>query len=451
MQLKHKIVALSVTPLLLAVTLICVLVLTQNQRLGEQQAALLESAILSSKRAELKNYVALALRVIEPMRNNLKLPQETLHQQTLAALARLDFGKDNYFFVYDKQGRNLMHPRQPDLVGKSLWDMTDADGFPIVQALVSAATQGDGFQRYRWLKPSTQQTTDKLAYVVMLEPWGWLLGIGLYLEDVDQALQQVRTEVTTGIHTTMMAITSIVLVAVLLVFIAGLALNVREHRLADTKLQTLNRRLLNLQEEERSRVSRELHDGISQLLVSIKFQFELASHQLETGAPAGQISLNRAIQQLGEAIGEIRRISHDLHPSLLDTLGLAAAIGQLTSEFEQRCKLSLDYTNDLGSILLPNTLAVALFRIVQEALTNIERHAQADQVILNLSCVDEGIQLIVEDNGIGFNPKALEQGQEGIGLRNIRDRVEHLSGRFELSSNAKGTQIRVVLPLHEAA
>lgn len=135
----------------------------------------------------------------------------------------------------------------------------------------------------------------------------------------------------------------------------------------------------------------------------------------------------------------------------MDTLGLAAAIGQLTSEFEQRCKLSLDYTNDLGSILLPNTLAVALFRIVQEALTNIERHAQADQVILNLSCVDEGIQLIVEDNGIGFNPKALEQGQEGIGLRNIRDRVEHLSGRFELSSNAKGTQIRVVLPLHEAA
>lgn len=445
MQLKHKIVALGILPLLCAAAVICLLVGVQNQRLGEQQATLIESAILSSKRAELQNYVAMARSVIAPLHAGGQ-GDAAARRQALDSLAKLSFGEDGYFFVYDAKGRNLMHPRQAELVGRDLWNLTDSHGLATIQALLDSAVHGDGFQRYAWRKPSSGAETDKLAYVTMLDGWDWLLGTGLYLEDVERATRQVRDEVAADIRATMLAIAGVALVAVLLVFAGGMTLSVREHRLADRKLQALNQRILTLQEEERSRVSRELHDGISQLLASIKFQFELAGHQLEAGAAGALGTLQQATERLGGAIGEVRRISHDLRPALLDTLGLPAAIGQLAREFEQRCALRVNYRNALGDAVLDDARSVALFRIVQEALTNIERHARASSVRIDLATDAQGIALRVCDDGVGFNPRKVERSPDGIGLRNIRERVEHLGGQFSLWSNSGQSGICVVLP-----
>jgi two-component system NarL family sensor kinase len=447
MQLKHKIAALSILPLLLAVAVVCALVIVQNQRLGEQQAQLIEASILASKQAELKNYVEMATSIIAPLYDS-GLDDEETKQKVLAALSRFSFGSDGYFFVYDQSGRNLMHPRQPDLVGQNLWSMTDPNGLPVIQALMHSAKSGQGFQRYAWQKPSTGQFAAKLAYVVMLDRWGWMLGTGLYLEDVDQAILKVREEVSSGIHTTMLAIAGVALVAVLLVFASGLTLNVSERRLADRKLQVLTQRIVSLQEEERSRVSRELHDGISQLLVSIKFQFELASHELASGNSKALTTLDTGVERLAGAIGEVRRISHDLHPSLLDTLGLPAAIGQLVAEFEQRSGLKMLYSNGLGDGDPDDSVAVALFRVLQEALTNIERHAAAHSVHISLDGDEASVRLRVRDDGVGFNPRQLDNIKGGgIGLRNIRERVEHFGGRFSLLSAAGGTELDVTLPV----
>lgn len=446
MQLKHKIAALSILPLLLAVAVVCALVLLQNQRLGEQQAKLIESSILASKQAELKNYVEMALSTIAPLYDG-GLDDDATQQQVLDALGRFSFGSDGYFFVYDRSGRNLMHPRQRELVGQDLWHMTDPNGLPVIQALLHSAETGSGFQRYAWQKPSTGQFAAKLAYVVMLERWGWMLGTGIYLEDVDQAIVQVHDEVSSGIYTTILAIAGVALVAVLLVFFSGLTLNVSERRLADRKLKLLTQRIVSLQEEERSRVSRELHDGISQLLVSIKFQFELASHELASGNPKAPDTLGRGTERLAAAIGEVRRISHDLHPSLLDTLGLSAAIGQLVAEFEQRSGLAMLYRNDLGESAPDDAVAVALFRVLQEALANIERHSGARSVDISLDGDEASVRLRVRDDGIGFNPRRLDSIKGGgIGLRNIRERVEHFGGRFSLLSSAEGTELDVTLP-----
>lgn len=446
MQLRHKIAALSILPLLLAVAVVCALVIVQNQRLGEQQAQLIEASILASKQAELKHYVEMATSIIAPLYDS-GLDDEETKQKVLAALSRFSFGSDGYFFVYDQNGRNLMHPRQPELVGQNLWDMTDPNGLPVIQALMQSARSGQGFQRYTWQKPSSGQFAAKLAYVVMLDRWGWMLGTGLYLEDVDQAILKVHEEVSGGIHTTMLAITGVALVAVLLVFASGLTLNVSERRLADRKLQALTQRIVSLQEEERSRVSRELHDGISQLLVSIKFQFELASHQLASGNPKALETLDLGTERLAGAIGEVRRISHDLHPSLLDTLGLSAAVGQLVAEFEQRSGLKMLYSNGLSGGDPDDSVAVALFRVLQEALTNIERHAAARSVRISLEGDDASVRLRVRDDGVGFNPRQLDNiGGGGIGLRNIRERVEHFGGRFSLLSAAGGTELDVTLP-----
>ncbi|PZW70168.1 two-component system NarL family sensor kinase [Pseudomonas sp. URMO17WK12:I1] len=445
MQLKHKIVALSLLPMLLAVAVVCLLVLIQNQRLGNQQAQLIEHSILGSKQAELQHYVEMAMSTIAPLYDSGRDDEET-KLQVLALLQRINFGSDGYFFVYDRNGKNLMHPRQATLVGKDLWNMTDPHGLLVIQALIRSATEGDGFQRYAWQKPSTGQVAEKLAYVTQLDRWGWMLGTGIYLEDVDNAIAQVRHDVGSGIRTTMLAIAIVALIAVLLVFASGLTLNVSEHRLADRKLQQLTQRIITSQEEERSRLSRELHDGISQLLVSIKFKFELAAHELDAGKASAAQTLRQGIERLAGAIGEVRRISHDLHPSLLDTLGLASAIGQLASEFEQRSGLRVDYDNSLGDIRLSDDMNVALFRILQEALTNIERHAGAGQVTIQLTGNPRRVNLRISDDGTGFSPRQAEQSG-GIGLRNIRERVEHFGGDFSITSTPAGTVLTVALLL----
>ena len=435
MQLKYKMVALGLLPLLLAVAAVCLVVLEQSQRLGEQQARLLEHSILGSKKTELRNYVEMGVSAIQPLYGSGRDDEET-KARVLALLASLNFGSDGYFFVYDQHGRNLMHPRQPELVGQDLWQLTDGNGLLVIQALLHSASQGDGFQRYGWQKPSSGQMAEKLAYVTQLQRWGWVLGTGLYLDDVDAALAQVRHDVAAGIRTTLLASAGVALVAVLLVFAGGLA---------DRKLKQLTQRLITSQEEERSRLSRELHDGISQLLVSIKFQFELASRELGTGKPSAGDTLREGTQRLAAAIGEIRRISHDLHPSLLDTLGLPAALGQLVEEFRQRSGLDVDYRQTLDDSTAGGDMDVALFRIVQEALTNIERHAAARKVVIDLQRRGRWICLTVHDDGRGFDTGQVERLSGGIGLRNIRERVELFGGRCAIQSGPGGTTLDVVL------
>jgi two-component system NarL family sensor kinase len=445
MQLKHKIVVLGILPLMLAISVICVLMISLNRQLGDQQAKLIEDSILASKRVELKNYVEMAQSLIASLYDN-GHGDEHAQQHVLEELRRLSFGINGYFFVYDRQGRSLMHARQSELVGKYLWDMKDPQGLPVIQALLKSAESGEGFQFYAWNKPSSGQVIDKLAYVVMLDSWGWMLGTGIYLDDLDRATQQARDEVTQGIRKMMFPIAVVAIVAVIFVFASGMTLNVSEHRLADKKLQRLTQRIVSVKEEERSRVSRELHDGISQVLVSIKFQFELASHVLD-GQNKGLSILRAATERLGEAIGDVRSLSHGLRSSLLDIQGLSAAIGQLAAEFEQRSGHVVTYSkNEFDCHLVDGALA-SLLRIVQEGLTNIERHARAKNVSITLHGSKESLRLTVVDDGIGFNVAQVERSYACIGLRNIRERAEHFGGRFDLTSMPGRSELDVLLPM----
>ena len=251
--------------------------------------------------------------------------------------------------------------------------------------------------------------------------------------------------------TTVLAIASFSLIAVLVVFTGGLMLNFSEHRLADRKLSALNQRIVNLREEERSRVSRELHDGISQHLVSIKFQFELASLELENGQGKGLENLRAGTARLGEAIGEIRRISHDLRPSLLDTLGLSPAIEQLVREFEQRTGVRTQYERGLDDSSLDMDVRVTLFRIIQEALSNVHKHAKADRVSIQLDIDLERLRVTITDNGVGFDMETVLRDPEKwdhFGIKGILERARLVGGEGRVESKkGQGTKIIVEVPL----
>ena len=449
MKLRQKIIVLAIAPLIVALIAIALAVRYQATILAQQQRASVEAAYLASKEAELKHYVALAERSIAHLVDSGR-DDEAAKNEAKAILAKLDYGDDGYFFLYNLEGWNLMHPRQPQLVGRDLWELRDPSGSPTIQRLIAQANAGGGHVRYLWEKPSTGKVAPKLGYVVKVDRWGWMLGTGIYLDDVDAALAKIDTQISGNIRNTMLWIAGIAIASVLVIALSGLALNISEYRVADAKLRVLAQRVVRSQEEERARLSRDLHDGISQWLVSIKLQVEsgIAKLAAQSSKPeAARASFDRAANQLNDVLGEVRRISHDLRPALLDDLGLAAALDHLTSEFSENTGLATEFDVNGTVDGLSDVANTVLFRIAQETLTNIKRHASASHVNLHLQGDKTSVRLVVSDNGIGFDVAGIAQHpKRGIGLRNMHERVNAIGGKLELVSSTDGTQVTAILP-----
>lgn len=207
-------------------------------------------------------------------------------------------------------------------------------------------------------------------------------------------------------------------------------------------------RLQHLQDEERKRIARELHDSVGQLLAAIGMNINIVqaqSHKLDSKA-AGALSENaRLVEQVST---EIRTISHLLHPPLLDLAGLTSALRWYVDGFSERShiKVDLEIPADLGR--LPSDMEIAIFRIVQECLTNIHRHSGSATAAIRLHQEDERLIVQVEDHGKGIpaeRKQELESGRGGVGFGGMRERVRQLGGALEIRSQGSGTLISATL------
>jgi two-component system NarL family sensor kinase len=452
MKLRHKLIFLAIAPLIVALCAIALFVRQQALALAEQQHATIQHAYLASKQAELEHYVELASHAIAHLTASGRSDPATL-AEAKRVLASLSFGDDGYFFVYDTHGRNLMHPRQPELVGRDLWNLHDPFGAPTIQNLLGMAARGGGLVRYNWVKPSTNRSAPKLGYVVPIRGWGWVMGSGLYLDDVQAALDQVDAQQNRNIASTMWWIAGVAILSALSIGACGLALNLSESRVADAKLKALAQRVVDSQEQERARLSRDLHDGISQWLVSIKLQIEAGIIRLQGGEAQrerARIAFERTAEEIGGVLGEVRRISHDLRPALLDDLGLAAALDHLAQEFSLHSGMPVAFSSAGAVEALPAAVGTTLFRIAQEALTNIERHAGARHIALSLTCVRARVTLTIADDGAGFDPEHVAgHPQHGIGLRNMMERLDAIGGQLDIDSSNAGTTVRAAVDLKD--
>ena len=445
MKLRQKVIFLAITPLIVALCAIALFVRHQAITLAQQQRDTIQQAYLSSKEAELQHYVALAMHSVAQLYDSGKRDAATM-DEAKRILSTLGFGDDGYFFVYDMNGVNLMHPRQPELVGRNLWEMRDAEGQKTIQQLIARAREGGGFQRYNWAKPSSRKTAPKLGYVVPMPNWGWMLGTGIYLDDVEAALAKIDAQQSRNIESTMVWIGALAILSAVVVALSGLALNISELRVADAKLKALAQRVVESQEEERARLSRDLHDGISQWLVSIKLQIEAGVIRLAGNAEqqlAARASFEHTAGQLTDVLGEVRRISHDLRPAILDDLGLAAALDHLAQEFTHNSAVPVHFGAQGSAEGLPDVVNTVLFRIAQEALTNIERHAGAQHIDITLVREGLSLTLTVSDDGNGFDSEHVARHpKRGIGLRNMMERMDAIGGRLSISSSPAGTSVQ---------
>ncbi|MDR3458859.1 MAG: histidine kinase [Verrucomicrobiae bacterium] len=235
------------------------------------------------------------------------------------------------------------------------------------------------------------------------------------------------------------------------VIIGMVVTDMTEARRTEKLLRALTHRVVQVQEAERGRVALELHDTITQMLCAVLVRSQTLADQLpahETSAKAEAVKLR---ELLGETAEEVERISRNLRPSVLDQLGLVAGLHDTSVEFSHRTGVSVKLTCVQLKLRLPADTELALYRILQETLKNVEKHARAHHVTVNLSKPRGCVQLIVHDDGIGFDSEhqaARRKGPGGFGLLGMRERAAYVGGVLRVKSTSRtGTKIEIRIPL----
>jgi signal transduction histidine kinase len=280
------------------------------------------------------------------------------------------------------------------------------------------------------------------------------------MRDEERKLLDVRTRRSNRLFILAVIVLMVTFILALILFsvhyqLLTAELNAREHaertvRESEQSLRSLTGRLLQLQDEERRRFSRELHDSLGQYLAAVKMNLDMFSN---SQPPDGLLS--EAIHLLDQSIAETRTISHLLHPPLLDEAGFASAAKWYVEGFAQRSgiEVKVDFPADMGR--LPRPIELGLFRVLQESLTNIHRHSGSAKAEIALRLFPEKVILEIKDYGRGISWELLRNFQakgtrSGVGLAGMRERLRELGGQLEIRST-NGTLISVTMPLSDEA
>ena len=236
-----------------------------------------------------------------------------------------------------------------------------------------------------------------------------------------------------------------------LVGMQGMARDITERKLAQDTLQMFSRQLIEAQEDERRRISRELHDQIGQILTAVKMNLYTVQQFCQASEAGSYVKDN--IEAVDEALRLVRDLSIDLRPPVLDDLGLVTALRWYVDRYSRRTGFTVDVVVDFpdSNERFSREIETACFRIVQEALTNITRHAQANQILVRLSKVENSLMLSVKDDGVGFDYRRLRKRKARaatLGIVSMQERAHAAGGSIEINSAvSKGTEILFTVPL----
>ena len=219
-----------------------------------------------------------------------------------------------------------------------------------------------------------------------------------------------------------------------------------ELRESESSLRELSLELLRAQDEERRHLGQELHDGLGQCLSALKLSLHFVDQAIPTAEVSARNHFAECRQLTDDALSQVRTLSHLMYPPLLQTLGLKSTIPWYVRGFEQRSgvQTKLEMPQSLGR--LPEHLELALFRILQESLTNIHRHSGSRCAHVGLKFIEGAVVLQIKDTG-----KGIQNSPCGVGLRSMQERAKELGGKVELSSGPQGTTVRATLPYRNAS
>lgn len=215
------------------------------------------------------------------------------------------------------------------------------------------------------------------------------------------------------------------------------------------KMQGLGLSIIRAQEEERKRVAREIHDGPAQSMANIVMRAEFCIKLLEKNPPKVQQELFSLIDLVRSSLQDVRKIIFDLRPMVLDDLGLIPALKRYTEQYNEDYGIYVELIVFGRERRFDSSLEVALFRVIQESLANIKKHAKAKQVVIKIEFVTDKVNVVIRDNGCGFDIEQVlaEKNQKGFGLLGMRERIQLIKGKITIkSTTGQGTEICLSVP-----
>jgi signal transduction histidine kinase len=216
-------------------------------------------------------------------------------------------------------------------------------------------------------------------------------------------------------------------------------------RTSGEEIREFAARLEGVREEERTRVAREIHDELGQALTILKLDLSWVQSRIPAAA-ATRRKMKEIIAHVDDTIERVRRISSELRPAILDDLGLIPAIEWQIGEFRKRTGIRTRVISKAEGLALPRDTAAAVFRVVQEALTNVMRHAEASRLQVELKLKDHEFRISIQDNGVGMKRSA-ESGLSSLGILGMKERIIRLGGHFNIVSEpGQGTQLDIAIP-----
>ena len=220
-----------------------------------------------------------------------------------------------------------------------------------------------------------------------------------------------------------------------------------ELRKSEEQLRNLSMHLQKIREEERSYIAREIHDELGQLLTAIKIDLSSCKIRLGSNDPVVFQRIQKALSLINDSISTVKRISMELRPSVLDHLGLAAAVEWYTEEFEERTGIKCCLNITPPDFTIDKTLSTNVFRILQEALTNVSRHSRATEVNINIRVNNGSLNMLISDNGIGIKEEDITSPYS-FGILGIRERVRQFGGTLRIHGiKGHGTDLEVEIPI----
>jgi PAS domain S-box-containing protein len=227
----------------------------------------------------------------------------------------------------------------------------------------------------------------------------------------------------------------------------GSAIDITDQKLATEALEKVSGRLLEAQEKERSRIARELHDDICQRLALLSLELEQVNETSNGSGGPSDTKMTDIRKHCADIASDVQALSHELHSSKLDYLGLVAAIRSFCKEFSKQQGVKIEFTHENVPVHLPRDISLCLFRVAQEALHNAVKHSGVSQFAVHLSYTADHLQLEVRDSGVGFTVgKAMKDA--GLGLVSMRERIHLVNGALEIDSTPnQGTRLVARVPL----
>lgn len=325
--------------------------------------------------------------------------------------------RDRRYRFVNRGYEKLFSRSANEIVGMTMRELLGQERYAEVLPHLDAALKGRTVS-FEYCLPGRDVSEHWLSaqYVPDLDEQGKVIGLFILLSDIT-ALKQSETAL-------------------------------REH---EVQLQDLNTKLIQTQEHEQQRIARELHDDFTQRLAALTLDLRMVCRELS--ADSDFFGVLR-LQQIGDSVerlaGDLQQMAHRLHPSILEHVGLEAAIREHSDEFSVRTGLMVDVMARKVPMAVPPEQASCLYRVLQESLQNVRKHANATNVLIRLLRTGHGLGLCVHDDGRGFEQAQSGKSRKGLGLTSMNERVKLLNGTFRIRTNpGEGTEVHAWVPLQD--